>query len=65
MKYNFMFLLRSGRKYYCTGTVFEARNMKANILKHCQELPFTFVWSHKDSQYLACSLSVPFVMPEV
>lgn len=65
MRYNFMFLLKSGQKYYRTGTVYDALQMKNNILKHCQELPFVFVWSHKDAQYLACSLSVPFTMPEV
>lgn len=64
-KYNFMFMLKSGQKYYVTGTVSDALRMKQAIFRHCCELPFTFVWSHKDSQYLACSLSVPFVMPEV
>lgn len=65
MKFNFMFLLKSGQKYYVTGSVHDAQRMKQAILRHCQELPFTFVWSHKDAQYLACSLKVPFSVPEV
>lgn len=65
MRYNFMFLLKSGKKYYCTGTVYDAQRMKQNITKYCEELPFVFVWSYKDAQYLACSLKVPFSVPEV
>lgn len=65
MKYNFMFLLKSGRKYYITGTVDDARQMKSNIIRHCNEIPFTFCWSYKDAQYLACSLKLPFTEPEV
>lgn len=64
-KYNFMFLLKNGNKYYRFGTIYDALQMYQNILEYCQELPFVFVWSSKDSQYLACSLRVPFVMPEL
>lgn len=65
MKYNFMFLLKNGQKYYRFGTIYDALQMYQNILKHFQDVPFVFVWSSKDLQFLACSLKVPFSLPEV